>query len=103
MSSIVSQLYKLIALATPPESGSQEEARSAAMKACALIRDEHLSVYDPKELVRDLSDSEPDDDRAATFARAVAEHPLRRAMKQREAERAERMHKEREAARFRVG
>lgn len=103
MSSIVSQLYKLIALATPPESGSQEEARSAAMKACALIRDEHLSVYDPKELVRDFTNAEPDDDAAGTYARAVADHPLRRAMKQREADRAERARKEREAERFRVG
>ena len=73
------------------------------MRVCEMIRDEHLSVYDPKELVRDLSNAKPDDDPSATYAKAVAEHPLRQAMKKREAERNERNHKEREAARFRVG
>lgn len=73
------------------------------MKACALIRDEHLSVYDPKEMVRPLTDTEPDYDARATYERVVAEHPVRRAMKQRQAERERRQQEEREAARFRVG
>lgn len=73
------------------------------MKACALIRENNLSVYDPSELVGKLPAEDPDETTKQKFDRVVAENATRRAMRQRQQERDRRRHEEAEAARFRVG
>ncbi len=77
----------MIALSEPPATGSQEEARTAAMRVCEMIRENHLSVYDPKELSGTIPPRVGDEDTKETLARVVADHPIRRAQRQRAEER----------------
>lgn len=91
MSKLLKQLEKLIALAVAPMSGPDEEARSAAMLACKIIRDNRLRVWSPKGLADPPGTGLPSDPAVTileALARAAEENPVRLAMKRRAEERA---------------
>ena len=49
MSAVLEKLAKLIDRAVRPTRDDDDEARNAAMAACAVIRKHNLYVYDPKD------------------------------------------------------
>lgn len=97
------RLAKLIALATPPTTGPDGEAKAAAMAACAIIRDEKLSIWDKSAhgntvpIVGELIDVR------ARAAAAAAENPVRVAAKKRHEDRIRREESRRHAASTIVG
>ena len=78
------QLQKLIRLAQPPASGSDEEAKRASLLVCKIIRDSNLYVYDPKSK---QATKAAEGDLAARYAEAVYNNPTRAAMRQRQQDR----------------
>ena len=85
MSVLLEKLAKLIALADPPASGSDEEAKRAGLAACALIRKHHLHVWDPSGASKQAID--PERSIQEQYASAVDANPTRVAMRQRQQDR----------------
>lgn len=95
------RLAKLIALAEAPPSGSDEEAKSAAMAACALIRQHSLHIYDASV----KSKPTPTDavDIRTPLQRAHDENPVIREMRRRREDRIQREQVRRREDSKRVG
>jgi len=96
----LTRLAKLIALAVPPSSGPDGEARAAALAACAIIREHKLAVIDPSDVPPQPKRSETFEER---YRRVVDANPVRVAMKKRELERAEAAARRDAKAKFVVG
>ena len=97
----LAKLWKLVALATPPATGSDEEAKRAALLVCKMIRDGNLFVYDP-------SASKPGVTAAAKnladrYAEAVYNNPTRVAMRERAQDRIRQQEERRNKAHLNVG
>lgn len=73
------------------------------MKVCALIRENQLTVYDPRGNARMPSQLDLGSDIATKYAAALDKNPVRVAMRRRQAERAEADRLRRERAPREVG
>ena len=80
------KLEKLIDRAVRPTSKNDYEAESAAMSACALIREKKLFIYDP-EASAATQPVVADESAKAKLERVMANNPVRLAVKRRQEER----------------